>query len=155
VDKLSIPAKYITGNCEKETDKTYMNVDAKAILLNIESGLEDGKVSVKDILNAQLEYCGYVDYVDNRVKSNIWFVREVKLFSNKAKPKVTLYNLKEGRSEYFKMGNNTIFLEKPFKAGNLIVINSFKKQPKTKMVDGKWVKSEDEFELVMTDYNVY
>ena len=73
---------------------------------------------------------------------------------DKTKPKLTLYNLKQGEMKIMKI-KILIVLDNPFKQNDILVINNTFKKPKSVLINGKWEKSKTEFDTIITDYDVY
>jgi len=53
-----------------------------------------------------------------------------------------------------KIKDGKIFSQNPFKLYDVLKVNEFKTQKKTKNVGGKWMKS-DEDEEILINYDVY
>lgn len=153
-DKTKVDEKYyeIIKNNSKETATQFRNFDYNSALIEIWNKLNPKK-SLKKIIKYQLEYLGYIDYVNDNSPEGIYYVTEYKTYKDKCKPYVTLYHLKTGESIKTKVISAKEFSLHPFNQGDILNV-WFKDQNKRKLVDGNWVKT-DELEKVINTWEVY
>jgi DNA polymerase III subunit alpha len=151
-DKLTLPEetvlKYSTA-----TDKMYKITDMNGLISELLVGIENKSIPLSQRLQAELEYLGYIDYINDKSPGGLYYVMEYKTYNDKCKPYVTLYHLKTGESVKTKVTSAKEFSLHPFKQGNILNV-WFKDKYKSKMIDGKWVKT-DELEKVINTWEVY
>lgn len=151
-DKLTLPEetvlKYATA-----TDKMYKITDGIGLVNELISTVEDKSIPLSKKMSAELEYLGYIDCINDKSPEGLYYVTEYKTYNDKCKPYVTLYHLKTGESLKTKVTSAKEFALHPFKQGDILNV-WFKEKNKCKMIDGKWVKT-DEMEKVINTWEVY
>jgi len=85
---------------------------------------------------------------------SLYIITEYKVYKDRTKPYLTLRNLKTGDDKKTKIKNGKIFIESPFKLFDVLKVKEFKIQKKTKNINGRWQKT-DEDEEILYDYEVY
>ena len=138
----------------KITPKTFSQIDFKSYLLDEIKYIENKPMSVKDQIKFEMEYLEYAKYHHEKFPSNFYIVTEYKTYKDKRKPYVTLHSLRDGSQLKTKVKNVNIFSENPFAIFNVLKVNEFKTKKKTKNVGGKWIKT-DEDEQILHDWEVY
>ena len=131
------------------TDKTYKNIDYENLLNELIETIPDKDVPVRQQLKEQMDYIGYLDYTNPKLKG-YYFVTDL---NTKYSPRVTLYNLENGSVEIVKTYAKT-YQNNPFDKGDVLQIISSEKKNKSQMIDGKWCKVVDEFDTWMKTYKV-
>jgi predicted dinucleotide-binding enzyme len=105
---------------------------------------------LKEIFITELEYVGYLSYINKSYKDNIMIITNVKI-NNWGTPFVTLYRLNKGTSTTIKV-DKKYYNEKPLSEYEIIAINNIEEKHKKKKVDGKWIVS-DEKEFILNNYS--
>ena len=118
------------------------------------SKLEDKSMSVKEQVKFEMDYLEYVIYMNPEVHEKFHIVIEYKTYNDKRKPYVTLRNIKTGEDLKTKVKEPQLFVENPFKLYDVLKVNNFKQQFKTKCVGGVWRKT-DELEDILNDWEVF
>ena len=92
LDSMQIPYEVIRNHAGRETEKTFMEVNAIGLLKDLGKQCRYRKRTLKEKIEAQLKYLGYLDIADNR------YSRMVAILSvdTKYSPKVKAYSLKNG-----------------------------------------------------------
>jgi len=138
------------------TEKQYRDLDNDAIIAEIISDLPtDEEFTLKEMLNTQLQYLGYVEYTDKGINDKIFFVESMEFYKDKSKPVIQAYNIKTGKRLKLKITKANVFLSSKFKQGDFLVINSVERRGKRELVDGQWQKSKTEFDLILNEYQAY
>lgn len=150
-----VDEKIILKHSQTQTEKMLKDIDTHAIINEYESMLEDTALNLKERLNCEKEFMGYIDFIHPKANKNIYYVTDFKVYKDKTKPYVDLYHVKTGATIKAKVTSGQVFTEKPFKLGDILTIDSFVKRPKTKQVNGKWEKSNTEFDNIIDQYDVY
>lgn len=147
-DKVQLPEetvlKYATA-----TAKQYKFTDIDGLIQELCNQVEDKNISITDMLNAQNEYLGYIDYINPQAKGYA-FVTDI---NTKYTPKITLYMLETGETVTVKVSKKMLS-EYPFENNTILKRITTESRPKSHLIDGKWVKSDNEFDLWMTSYTV-
>lgn len=155
ISEFGVDESIIRKHANSFTEKTIKDIDTMAIIKEYESTAEDKSLNIKERINGELEYMGYVEFIYPTASKNIYFVSDFKVYKDKSKPYLDLYQIKTGEVFKAKVTVPTVFMQAPFKKGNILTIEEFKRRPKSKMIDGKWVKSETEFDNILESYEVY
>jgi hypothetical protein len=101
---------------------------------------------LRNRLDAEAEYLGYISYTDPDLEKNIGFVINI---DTKYSPKITMYMLATGEAIVYKLPKKS-YERNPFNKGDILKFNKEERQ-KSRKVDGQWVKL-DEYESWMTNY---
>ena len=127
--KVSIPVDLIQKTCTKETDKMFVFEDTLPLIYAIAETYENKDLSLKIRIQTQLDYLGYVTYVNPKLKS-CYYVFEV---NTKYSPVIKCYNLATGATELFKMTARN-FAEYPIPEKSILqVLQTHQQQRKRKV----------------------
>lgn len=134
-------------SCYHVNNKTLSNKHNKYMaLLALEKNLNNDEYPLLTILKKEHELLGRCISVDHTVDSQLMYVVDLSLLSNKAR--VTLYSPKFGKEAIAfttkKMANNIA-------DGALVKIAGIAKKPKNVLVNGHWEKSKTDYEHWVTD----
>ena len=135
--ELGIDYDIIRKHCESETVKTFMKIDAKAIIYDLMIGFT-GNVTLKEKINARYDVLGYMDIVDKKY-AGYCVVTDLNVDYS---PKLKLYALANGNTIPVKIDKKT-FKSRPLRRGDIIKVVDQCKKPKSKKIDGKWIKTEE------------
>ena len=144
---------YLKQFCSKETEKQYSGFDSITCLKSLYDKLEDIDVPIKDKINYQLQYYGYITITDKNCPAEFWVVSDI---TDRGKNKfVNLYQITTGKKFKVKVRNG-VFTSKPFKVGDILQILSFSKEGKWSLNQEtqKWEKSCTVFEDILNSYRV-
>ena len=144
---------YLKQFCSKETEKQYSGFDSITCLKSLYDKLEDIDIPIKDKINYQLQYYGYITITDKNCPAEFWVVSDI---TDRSKNKfVNLYQITTGKKFKVKVRNG-IFTSKPFKVGDILQILSFSKEGKWSLNQEtqKWEKSCTIFEDILNNYRV-
>jgi DNA polymerase-3 subunit alpha len=155
IEKLNIPINLIEEFSKSKTEKMYKNIDTIGILKKYESSVENKGISLKERLQYEFEYLGYIEYINNEVSNNLFYVLELKTYADKTKPYLQLYRINNGETISAKITKGQIFIDNPFNSKAVLLIKKLSLRPKSKLVNGKWEKSLTEFDNIIEDYDVY
>ena len=106
----------------------------------------DEEMPLRNRLEAEAEYLGYLSYTDPKFEKNVGFVLNI---DTKYSPKITMYMLATGETIVYKLQKKS-YERNPFSKGDVIKFNAEERQ-KSRKVDGQWIKL-DEYEKWMTNY---
>lgn len=144
---------YLKQFCSKETEKQYSGFDSVACLKSLYNKLENIDIPIKDKINYQLQYYGYITITDKNCPAEFWVVSDI---TDRSKNKfVNLYQITTGKKFKVKVRNG-VFTSKPFKVGDILQILSFSKEGKwiLNSETQKWEKSCTVFEDILNSYRV-
>lgn len=133
-DKLPYQYAEIIKKYTEETDKTYRKFDYDAALCEIFNSIPDRETSVTKLIKYQNELFGYVTYKNPKLK-NTGLVLSI---DSKYSPRVDVYMLDSGEVATYKVAK-AMYQKNPFDINSIIKFYS-EERPKSKKVDGEWVK---------------
>lgn len=133
----------------KETEKLFKEVDVISLTNELAESIPDEDISISEIFETELEYVGYISYINKDYKDNICVVSEFKT-NNWGTPFVTLYRLNNGKSMTMKV-DKRYYNTKPLAKYDLIVVKNIEEKFKKRKIDGKWINLEDK-EFILTAY---
>lgn len=151
--EYSVKLLYLKQFCSKETEKQYSGFDSINCLKSLYDKLEDIDIPIKDKINYQLQYYGYITITDKNCPAEFWVVSDI---TDRSKNKfVNLYQITTGKKFKVKVRNG-VFTSKPFKVGDILQILSFSKEGKWSLNQEtqKWEKSTTVFEDILNNYRV-
>jgi len=137
----------------KETAKQYSDIDNIGLLNELTNRLENKPLNVVEQIKFELSYLEYVVYTNPKINEQYYIVTEYKTFKEPRKPYVTLHNLKTGEDVKTKIKSVKVYEGAPFGLYSILKVKEFTMSPKTKMINGEWVKT-DELEPILTSYEV-
>jgi DNA polymerase-3 subunit alpha len=137
----------IIKNNSRKTEKSYMSLESNTILNEICSNVKSETLPIIEQISFEKEYLGYACSTYNFDK-NVVLVLDIDL---KYAPKITVYKLKTGNEFIFKMYKKD-FNENLLDIGDVIKVDNIKKKNKTRNVNGKWEKIDNEFDLWLSSF---
>ena len=145
--ELSFDFDMIRKHCQSETVKTFMRIDAKAIIDVMAKNYSE-QVSLKEQLLARYDVLGYMDIIDKKY-AGYCFTEDINVDYS---PKITLYALANGNTIPVKISKK-VYKQNPIKRGDIVKVISQYKKPKMKKVDGEWQET-DEQEWWISEYQI-
>ena len=149
----SVKLLYLKDFCSKETEKQYSGFDSVACLKSLYNKIENIDIPIKDKINYQLQYYGYITITDQNYPTEYWVVSDI---TDKSKNKfVEVYQIATGKKAKAKV-RSSVFTSKPFKVGDILQILSFSKEGKWSLNQEtqKWEKSTTVFEDILSNYRI-
>lgn len=134
--------------CKSETVKTFMGIDSKQILIELQNNINDIPTSFPTIIKNRLDIMGYIDIVDKKY-AGYCVVTDLNV---EYSPKIKLYALANGNTIPVKVSKK-LYKENPICRGDIVKVTNQYKKPKMKKVDGEWVES-DEKEWWISEYQI-
>ena len=138
---------------DKETAKQYSQIDNIGLLTELVSELENKSMNIIEQIKFEQEYLEYIVYTNPKIHKDYYIVSEYRTFKEARKPYVTLYRLKDGEQIKTKITSVKVYENAPFGLHSILKIKDFSMNPKKKLIDGDWVKT-DELEPILTEYEV-
>lgn len=135
------------------TEKMYKITDNDGLLNELcNSIIEDKETPITDKISAEKEYLGYISYINPKAPDSLYYVSEMKIYKDKCKPYVTLYQLKTGKIIKSKVYKADEYAISPFKENSILNI-WLDDKCKSKLVNGKWAKTNEK-EKVMSHWEI-
>jgi len=153
LEKLGISKYLMTKFARKETTALYKDIDTVSIIRYLVSKLDNKPMSVIENVKFDLEYLEFTSYVNSNVSDKFYIVIDFVTYKNKCKPYLKLRQIKTGKEISTKIKNEQLFVESPFAKFDIIKVEEFKKQYKTRNVGGEWKKT-NELEDILTKWVV-
>ena len=149
--EYSVKTLYLKEFCTKETEKQYTGFNSYDCLVSLFSKISDKDIPIKDKIDYQLQYYGYIDVIDKTADKNIWVASSVDIRGNNRI--VELYRIFDGAKKQVKV-RGKIFNSKPFEKGDLLKISTFDREGKwsRNSETNEWQKSTTEFEDILNNY---
>lgn len=151
-ESISPEIEVMVKSCSKETNKQYREFDYDTALYKYWDSLSDIKNSIIKAIQYQKEYLGYISYTNSKAPDSLYYVSEMKLYNDKCKPYVTLYQLKTGEIIKSKVCKADEYAISPFKENSILNV-WFDDKHKSKLINGKWTKTNEK-EKVMSHWEV-
>ena len=126
----------------------YKIFDNTGLLAELSASIPNKSIPVTDLLETQAKFLGYLDYINPKAKG-YGYVLNV---DTKYSPKINLYCLDTGDTITVKLSKRD-YNDNPFKE-NTIIVYKTEQRNKSRKVDGKWIKSLEEFEPWITNYKI-
>lgn len=150
LEAIGIPLDVVRPLCARETDKMFTQFDKTAVVKEIGKHLSYQKRTLRQELEAQAEYLGYLTTSGEEYRG-VGMVLEV---DTKYSPKLKIYSLRQGEVINCKIDKKT-FNKLKLKERDIIKIQGQTWKPKVKKNDdGEWVPVPDTKELWITKYMI-
>ena len=154
IEKLGLNEDLLKSYSKSVTEKMYKDIDLKSYIYDIYKTIPNKTLSVKEQIKFEMEYLEYCIYTNPEAPPTFYIVTNYETYKDKTKPYITLYNIYTGEVKKTKVKDGRAYCENPFNLFSILKIKSFKSQFKSKMVNGKWQKS-DELEDILYEWEVY
>lgn len=154
IGELGLDETIVREYSSKETEKQYSQIDNLGLISELSKDIENKPLSIKEQIKHEQEFLESIVYTNPKSPNNMFYVVECKFYKDKTKPYLRLYDLKNGEYLKTKITSGKLFIESPFKEGNVIYVKDFSERNKVKKVGGDWVKTGEK-EKVVTKWDVY
>jgi len=154
IEKLKINEDILKKYSQKTTKTLYKELNMIGYIKEVIKDIENKPLSIKEQVKFEMEFLEYTEYINESAGDKFYIVIKYETYKDKSKPYVTLRQINNGKEMKTKIKDGKIFSQNPFKLYDVLKVNEFKTQKKTKNVGGKWMKS-DEDEEILIDYDVY
>jgi len=158
VKKYEISEEDLFKYATKIVDGKYSDYNLRTVLKNHIESLKIPECTLADKMKYQLEFLGYVDYVDASVDSRYLVITDL---DTKYSPKFKAYCIKNGESLDMKVKKKlvkrdpaikTCFTDTPFEDGDIIYVNKFRKEPRKRKTESGWENVPGEWNWWCIDY---
>ena len=154
ISKLNINEELLKKYSKKSTEKMYKELDMMGYIKEVSSQIEDKPFSIKQQVEFEIINLGYTTYTNESAGIDFYIIVEYKTYTDKTKPYVTLRNVKTGEEKKTKVKEGKLFSQNPFKLFSVLKVTNFSIQKKTKCINGKWKKTNED-EEILTEWEVY
>ena len=154
IEENHLDENIIRQYSERETEKQYSRIDNMGLINALSQNIEDKPLSIKEQIQFEQEYLESIVYANAKAPKGMYYVVECKFYNDKTKPYLRLYNLRTGEYLKTKITSGKLFIESPFKEGNVINVIKMDERKKRKKICGEW-KITDEKEKVLAKWDVY
>jgi len=154
IQKLNMNEKILQKYSNKTTQTLYKELDMTGYIREVIQAIEDKPLSIKEQVKFEMEFLEYTEYINESAGDKFYIIIKFETYKDKTKPYVTLRQVNNGKEIKTKIKDGKIFSENPFQLYNVLKVNEFKQQFKTKNIGGKWQKT-NEIEDILFDYEVY
>ena len=152
VESFGLSEDIIRQYARTETEKQFKDFDKIGLLNELAEGIEDVQVPIREQIQAEIEYLGYIIYTNPTISPLYYIVIDYKTYgSNTARPYVTVRNLHDGEEIKTKVTSGKLYQSSPFGLWSILSISSFTEKPKMRKVNGEWVAT-DEMEKIISEY---
>jgi DNA polymerase III alpha subunit len=148
-DKLGLPIDLVQKHAISETSKQYKfdGPSMDALLREFATMIPDGEIPLRTRLESELEYLGYINYIDKSAV-NDGFVLNIDC---KYSPKVVLWSIDKGEYVNAKI-QKKYYQSNPFNPGEIIKYR-LEKRPKWKKINDTWEQT-NEYEDWLHSYTI-
>jgi DNA polymerase-3 subunit alpha len=158
-EKIESYAKYgvtelILRECaDKETPKQFSQIDNIRLLNTLMKNIPNKSMKIREYVKFEKEYLNYTTYKSNITSDIYYIVVDFTIGKDTTKPRLILRNMKTGEEIKTRIKQSKIYKEKPFGCFEVLKVNEFSMENKTKLINGEWQKS-DELEPILSTYEV-
>lgn len=125
-----------------------------AELLKIEQSMGDITDNLKEKIKTETEFLNVPVSIEPKLSEMYYIVIDFKTYNSKNKPYIMLYQLATGEYVKTKVVDGRFYSRNSFKLFDILKIDEFQTQKKSKQVNGEWQKT-DEDEQVLSEWQVF
>lgn len=153
MESLGLSGYLMAKYAGKETKSQYRDIDNHGLIKELCGKLKNENLNIVEQVKAELEYLGNVNYVNQSVADDYYIVTGYTVYRDSAKPSLVLRRICDGKETKCRIKQASIFKHNPFGQFSILKVPSFTSAPRKRLVDGKWVDT-DEFENLLEEYQV-
>jgi DNA polymerase III alpha subunit len=140
LDQHDLNLESIVKSVSRETKSQYRDINNESILTEVWDRLPNNSISIKELIEAQKDYLGYVNVQLDTDKNNCMVMN----INTKYKPKLTLMSLANGKKIIAK---TTKRIAAEIKENDFIKVHKWDRKPSwTKDENDKWVQDKSRME---------
>ncbi|EQC1535554.1 PHP domain-containing protein [Clostridium botulinum] len=157
LEELNLTKELMDKYSNKITAKLYKEIDIEGLVKSLVNEVKNKDIKLNEKLKAELELLGYISTTIPSLNENLVYIRKVDKFQNKKSYTfyTTIYNIRTGEEKRYRVNDYKIYIEYPFKEGDIIKICDEHKANKKKKIDGKWTILKNEFNNMLDWYEIY
>ena len=146
--KLNLDLETVRACSGKEAEKTFMEVDSIKLLKEVCKKIHVNKRKLNEIVEAQIEYLGYVDIADERYKRMLAIIS----VDTKYSPRLKCHSLRNGNAIECKIDKRTFNTNKLSKYDVIRVLNQQTKPKVRRNEEGVFEPIPNTSEIWLTKY---
>lgn len=151
IEKLDIDEKLLQKYSQTRTPKIYKDLDMEGYITEIVSTIPNKPLNIKKQIESECEYLGTPNSIWKQASDDYYIVIEFEKYKNPNKPYCTLYQVNSGNTIKTKVKDEQFFILAPFTKYSIIKVVRWKEQQKSKLINGKWQKT-DELENIISEW---
>ena len=151
IEKLDIDERLLQKYSQTRTPKIYKDLDMEGYITEIVSTIPNKPLNIKKQIESECEYLGTPNSIWKQASDDYYIVIEFEKYKNPNKPYCTLYQVNSGNTIKTKVKDEQFFILAPFTKYSIIKVVRWKEQQKSKLINGKWQKT-DELESIISEW---
>lgn len=151
IEKLDIDERLLQKYSQTRTPKIYKDLDMEGYITEIVSTIPNKPLNIKKQIESECEYLGTPNSIWKQASDDYYIVIEFEKYKNPNKPYCTLYQVNSGNTIKTKVKDEQFFILAPFTKYSIIKVVRWKEQQKSKLINGKWQKT-DELENIISEW---
>lgn len=151
MEELGVSDYLMQKYAGKETKSQWRQLDNQGLINELCNRLEDKSLDIVSQVRAEMDYLGYVNYVNPNMADDYYIVTGFVTYKNPCTPNLVLRRICDGEEIGCRIKQSKVFKETPFGMYSILKIEGFTYDFKNKKINGEWQKS-DEREIVLENY---
>ena len=153
MDELGVSDYLMQKYAGKETKSQWRELDNAGLIKELCCRLDNNQLNVVDQVKAEIEYLGYVNYVNPKMADDYYIVTSFVVYKDECRPSITARRICDGTEINTRIKQANVFKESPFGLFSVLQIEDFTYDFKKRKIDGNWI-STDEQEPILESYYV-
>lgn len=151
MEELGVSDYLMQKYAGKETKSQWRQLDNQGLINELCNRLENKSLDIVSQVRAEMDYLGYVNYVNSNMADDYYIVTGFVTYKNPCTPNLVLRRICDGEEIHGRIKQSKVFKESPFGMYSILKIEGFTYDFKSKKINGEWQKS-DEREIVLENY---
>ena len=151
MEELGVSDYLMQKYAGKETKSQWRQIDNQGLINELCNRLENKSLDIVSQVRAEMDYLGYVNYVNSNMADDYYIVVGFVTYKNPCTPNLVLRRICDGEEIWCRIKQSKVFKESPFGMYSILKIEGFTYEFKSKKINGEWQKS-DEREIVLENY---
>lgn len=151
MEELGVSDYLMQKYAGKETKSQWRRLDNQGLINELCNRLENKSLDIVSQVRAEMDYLGYVNYVNSNMADDYYIVTGFVTYKNPCTPNLVLRRICDGEEIGCRIKQSKVFKETPFGMYSILKIEGFTYDFKNKKINGEWQKS-DEREIVLENY---
>lgn len=151
MEELGVSDYLMQKYAGKETKSQWRQLDNQGFINELCNRLENKSLDIVSQVRAEMDYLGYVNYVNSNMADDYYIVTGFVTYKNPCTPNLVLRRICDGEEIGCRIKQSKVFKETPFGMYSILKIEGFTYDFKNKKINGEWQKS-DEREIVLENY---
>lgn len=151
MEELGVSDYLMQKYAGNETKSQWKQLDNQGLINELCNRLENKSLDIVSQVRAEMDYLGYVNYVNSNMADDYYIVTGFVTYKNPCTPNLVLRRICDGEEIGCRIKQSKVFKETPFGMYSILKIEGFTYGFKNKKINGEWQKS-DEREIVLENY---